>query len=430
MRFTLNATVRNQGNGTSDNTTLRYYRSNDMTITTSDTEVGTDMIFERKPTWISAESISLTAPSDPGTYYYGACVDEVRLESDSTNNCSTAVTVTVGAAPAPDLAVDTPTVDESAPTGGTRFTLSATVRNQGTGPSSSTTLHYYRSTDETITTSDTPVGTDSVSGLSASGSSPEFISLTAPSTAGTYYYGACVDSVTGESDSTNNCSATVTVTVTGEPDLVVDTPTVSESDPMAGESFTLNATVRNRGHGASNPTTLRYYRSTDSTITIGDTEVGTDQVSGLNASGTSAESIGLTASSTPGTYYYGACVDSVTDESDTSDNCSTAVTIAVGSTNTYEVGDLLPGVPTTGLFIPAVVSDASLSSSGGNTTITFTNGGYIELQDGTRYTCQSAGGCGVHNGEITKGTIVGESASVLISDLIVDPPTQADLDQR
>ena len=345
------------------------------------------------------------------------------MESDSTNNCSTAVTVTVGAAPAPDLAVDTPTVDESAPTGGTRFTLSATVRNQGTGPSSSTTLHYYRSTDETITTSDTPVGTDSVSGLSASGSSPEFISLTAPSTAGTYYYGACVDSVTGESDSTNNCSATVTVTVTGEPDLVVDTPTVSESDPMAGESFTLNATVRNRGHGASNPTTLRYYRSTDSTITIGDTEVGTDQVSGLNASGTSAESIGLTASSTPGTYYYGACVDSVTDESDTSDNCSTAVTIAVGSTNTYEVGDLLPGVPTTGLFIPAVVSDASLSSSGGNTTITFTNGGYIELQDGTRYTCQSAGGCGVHNGEITKGTIVGESASVLISDLIVDPPT-------
>ena len=30
--------------------------------------------------------------------------------------------------------------------------------------------------------------------------------MTAPSEAGAYYFGACVDSVTGESDTTNNCS--------------------------------------------------------------------------------------------------------------------------------------------------------------------------------------------------------------------------------
>ena len=60
-----------------------------------------------------------------------------------------AVTVTVGAAPAPDLVVDTPTVSESAPAAGARFTLNATVRNQGNGPSDSTTLRYYRSTDST-----------------------------------------------------------------------------------------------------------------------------------------------------------------------------------------------------------------------------------------------------------------------------------------
>ena len=35
----------------------------------------------------------------------------------------------------------------------------------------------------------------------------------APSTPGTYYYGACVDAVTGESDTTNNCSGSVSVTV-------------------------------------------------------------------------------------------------------------------------------------------------------------------------------------------------------------------------
>ena len=39
---------------------------------------------------------------------------------------------------------------------------------------------------------------------------------------GTYYYGACVDAVAGESDTTNNCTLSLTVTVDGPPpDLVV-----------------------------------------------------------------------------------------------------------------------------------------------------------------------------------------------------------------
>ena len=33
-------------------------------------------------------SIDVTAPSTPGTYYYGACVDPVADESDTQNNCS------------------------------------------------------------------------------------------------------------------------------------------------------------------------------------------------------------------------------------------------------------------------------------------------------------------------------------------------------
>ena len=195
------------------------------------------------------ESISLTAPSTPGTYYYGACVEAVSDESDATNNCSDAVAVTVGAAPAPDLVVDTPTVSTNAPTAGTRFTLNATVRNQGNGSSSFTTLRYYRSVDSTITTGDTSAGTDFVSSLDGLERGDESTGLTAPSTPGTYYYGACVDAVSDESDATNNCSDAVAVTVGAAPapDLVVDTPTVSTSAPTAGTRFTLNATVRKPG---------------------------------------------------------------------------------------------------------------------------------------------------------------------------------------
>ena len=342
-RFTLNATVRNQGNGRSDSTTLRYYRSNDSTITTGDTAVGTDSVFRLAASESGAESISVTAPSTAGTYYYGGCVEAVSDESDTTNNCSVAVTVTVGAAPAPDIVVDAPTVDTSAPAAGARFTLNATVRNQGNGRSDSTTLRYYRSTDPTITTGDTEVGMDSVFRLDATESGDEWINLTAPSTSGTYYYGACVEAVSGESDTANNCSAAVTVTVGAAPapDLVVDAPTVDVSAPAAGARFTLNATVRNQGNGRSDSTTLRYFQSTDPTITTGDTAVGTDSVFRLAASASGAESISVTAPSTAGTYYYGACVEAVSDESDTANNCSLAVMVTVGAAPAN-----VPGVPT------------------------------------------------------------------------------------
>ena len=258
-------------------------------------------------------------------------------EANTGNNCSSAVTVTVGDQPppsSPDLVVGAPSVTDSRPAPGASFTLRATVRNQGSGSAASTTLRYYRSTNATISTSDTEVGTDGVSALTASGTSAESIALTAPSTAGTYYYGACVVAVSGEANTGNNCSSAVTVTVGEEPppsspDLVVGAPSVTDSSPPRGGSFTLSATVRNQGTGSSATTTLRYYRSTDGTIATSDTQVGRDEVSALAASATSAESIGLTAPSTEGTYYYGACVVAVTGETETGNNCSGAVTVTV-----------------------------------------------------------------------------------------------------
>ena len=327
--LTLNVTVRNRGDGSSGPTTLSYFRSTDSTITSGDTEVGTDHVAGLDAPGSSAESILTYAPSTPGTYYYGACVDSVSRESDTTNNCSDAVAVTVLPLPS-DLVVDTPSSSLSTPMTGQSLTLNVTVRNRGDGSSGPTTLRFYRSTDSNVTSDDTDVGTVEVVGLDASGSSYESIRLTAPSTPDTYYYGACVNSVSGESDTANNCSDAVAVTVLPLPsDLVVDTPSSSLSTPMTGQSLTLNVTVRNREDGSSGPTTLSYFRSTDSTITSGDTEVGTDHVAGLDAPGSSAESILTYAPSTPGTYYYGACVDSVSRESDTTNNCSAVVAATV-----------------------------------------------------------------------------------------------------
>ena len=182
------------------------------------------------------------------------------------------------------------------------------------------------------------MGTDAVGGLSAGATSPESISLTAPSAAGTSYYGACVDTVTGESDTTNNCSSAVSVTVSAPPppppagpDLTVHgiiTVTSLDGTPPGG-SFQLGASVRNDGDESSAATTLRYYHSTDATITTSDTEVGTDTVGGLSARATTRIVTYVTAPASAGTYYYGLCVDAVTGESDTTNNCSWSASVEV-----------------------------------------------------------------------------------------------------
>ena len=263
--------------------------------------------------------------------------------------------------PGPNLVVWSPSVSNSAPAVGATFTVSATVRNDGEEASGATTMRFYRSTDATITTSDTEVGTDVVTGLDTAGSSSQTarsgshtammfatsglgtyyyhgeVEVTAPSTAGTYYYGACVDAVTDESETTNNCSSSVRVTVRSSDTQVQGTSDLETYSIVAwtgvglipGVSFDLSASVRNTGSGSSAGTTLRYYQSTDATVTTSDTEVGTAEVPALAPSGTSTQSLSLNAPSTPGTYYYGACVDTVTDESDTTNNCSSAVQVTV-----------------------------------------------------------------------------------------------------
>ena len=256
-------------------------------------------------------------------------------------------------AAAPDLVVSSASASDTTLTAGQAFTLQAKVRNQGDEPSAATTLRYYRSTDATIASDDEEVGTDAIGALNPSATSGVLISLTAPVSAGTYYYGACVESVRGESDTDNNCSEAVTVTVSGTvaaeedaseaaqtdstaspsgPDLVVSSASASPLTLSAGQAFTLHVTVQNQGTEPSSATVLRYYLSNNATITSGDEEVGTDAIGALNASATRAASIGLTAP-TDGRemYFYGACVESVRGESDTDNNCSRAVTITVRS---------------------------------------------------------------------------------------------------
>ena len=354
--ITFSAIVENQGNAMSASTQFRVYQSDDRTVSIRDTLVGTDNVPRYSAESAFEHMVGVLVPTDPGTYYYGACVDPVADESDTANNCSTGVLVTILGGP--DLIVERPGVSDSNPQPGDFVTFSATVTNQGGVRSGSAELLVYQSSDRTINARDTLVGTIRLPGYDPGRPTTESIRIRVPSNPGIYYYGACVRPLSNETDMTNNCSGSATLTVSGQPDLVVTSVWVSDANPSAGARITLYATVANRGNGSSGERTdLVFYRSADRIISTRDTRVDDTRVSVLGPGRDDDESVRLTVPSDAGTYHYGACVDPVVNESNTSNNCSTSVTITVS------------GRPD--LIVRRVTIDETSAAPGATITVTF-----------------------------------------------------------
>ena len=165
----------------------------------------------------------------------GAFNDQQEEDEDETPE-EEAETDSTSSEGGPDLIVQAPSVSAVMLMPGQEFTLNVTVHNQGDEQAAATMLHYYRSNNATITSSDTEVGTDALGALDASATSAKSIALTAPTSVSAevgIYYGACVASVRGESNTDNNCSSAVKITVSGH-----ESPEEEDETPEEDEETT------------------------------------------------------------------------------------------------------------------------------------------------------------------------------------------------
>ncbi len=238
--LTIKTTVWNLGTGKSGNTRLRAYLSDDMYFDRGiDPQIGSAVpVGGLSPVHGSPVlSISAIVPAEVGPFWIFTCVEEVFLELDTMNQCSpTGVKIEVAA---PDLRVISPSVIPHWLRYGQEYTFTATVENAGTASSTPSTLRYYISKDEIISTSDEPIDadgdfigeTDSVSGLDPTEMASFALHAPAPQESGTFWIGACVDVDTlgGEIETGNQCSEGVPIKVvqpfvcTGEALVVQDT---------------------------------------------------------------------------------------------------------------------------------------------------------------------------------------------------------------
>ena len=181
---------------------------------------------------LEGNPISDTAPLLTLTERNPSLEIDIEMSDEPPSEPDTEIEVEV-----PDLIVESIRANKTAVDPGDVFRLDALIRNQGKTPSGKATVRFYRSADETITTEDTQVRRSDLPSLAVDRTKNKWVRLTAPKTAGVYYYGVCIDDVADEGNTENNCSTAVKITVgtvTVEPP-VVETP--ATTDPEAEGSL-------------------------------------------------------------------------------------------------------------------------------------------------------------------------------------------------
>ena len=363
-------TVRNLGPATTpkdiEGIVTYYYSSNNSTwnpvLTSRGEKSQTEIRDELEPEKDDEENRKIKVPSTEGTYYYRACVEIENEDPNSDNNCSDSVGVNVrtGASGLPDLIVKNPEVGNSDSASGNlsagdEFRMRVTLVNEGSVvPAKNFKLIYYRSNDNVWSNDDTreyeeSIGASTLPPRDVDGDRKSTV-ITVPSTAGTYYYIACVDPQNNipESNENNNC-ASVTIYV-GAPDLFFESAIVSNPSPVEGGDIKISVRVKNRGPGEAFDAELKYYRSNDNTLdTTNDTYLGETHdytISSLSPDDSPKEhsTFPFAAPSTAGTYYYFACVET-TGDSNPSNNCSQAMRVDVKSGETPPPPPTAPTAP-------------------------------------------------------------------------------------
>jgi hypothetical protein len=348
--FTVTDTTANQGSSTASASTTRYRLSPDSTITTADLLLsGTRSVPSLPASGTSSGSVTVTVPAGttPGTYYLGACADDLGAvtEASETNNChasATTVSVTSPTA-APDLLVTMLTAPTSGTVGGSLAGLSVTIKNQGPASTGAFRVGFYFATSATYTASavmsNSYCAASSGVAAGAAWTCSGAISIPASLSPGAYYLIAYVDdqSQVTESNEANNWLAATTGLImlangTGQPDLLVTALTAPTSGTVGGSLAGLSVTAKNQGTTAAGTHRIGFYFSTSATYTtsavMSSSYCAASTGVAAGAAWTCSGAISIPAWLSPGGYYLIAYADdqSQVTESNETNNWLAATT--------------------------------------------------------------------------------------------------------
>jgi subtilisin family serine protease len=327
----LSDTTKNMGGGVADPSLTQFYLSPDNTIDTTDTLLGSRNV----PTLAAgaysygSTTVAIPAGTASGNWYIVAKADgeEVVPETSEINNTYPRL-IKIGS----DLGI----TSMSAPTtagAGQSIAITDTTKNIGGGVVEPSVTQFYLSTNSTIDTSDTLLGSRNVPALAAGASSAGSTTVTIPAdTASGYWYivaKADGEEVVAEISETNNTYAR-SIKIGSDLDITyMSTPTTTG----AGKSIVITDTTKNIGGGVVEPSVTQFYLSTNSTIDTSDTLLGSRNVPALaaGASSTGSTTVTIPAGTASGNWYIVAKADGEEVVAETSETNNTYVrSIGIG----------------------------------------------------------------------------------------------------
>ncbi|RNI32031.1 T9SS C-terminal target domain-containing protein [Rufibacter immobilis] len=386
------ATIKNNGNVTAPKNTIGFYLSSNTTFDENDVLLvskETTSTLTAAASEVISTTLTIPSATTSGSYYILFVSDPENhiVESNETNGVmSSAITVTSNSA---DLVVKNGSLSASSLLAGGTVTATATLENQGTIAAASSNLSYYLSTNKTFEAADVLLGTTTGSSLASKTSASKTASLTIPAgtAAGTYYILFVADPANAvtEGDETNNIYGTSLTIVAPTVDLLIQTPALSVSTIVRGNTLTATSSIKNDGTVSASASTVSYYLSTNNTYEAGDVSLGTSTGGTLAASTSASNTATLTipATTAAGNYFILFVADptsAVTESNENNNLQAVALTVTAPA-----LPDLVASAPTaaSNTFIKgAAYSVSSTITNQGNASSTVSSVGfYLSAND-------------------------------------------------
>lgn len=340
--ITLATIVKNNGTQSARGTYLAIYYSKDNKWDSQDTYLARDYYNTIAAGATSTESASIRIPATAtiGTGYLIVRADYLNYlaESNETNN-TLAVAITIKGTP--DLNPSSLTPSTTKPIRGTSMSATVVVKNIGGAATTAAALSIYLSSNTTLGSADTFLGTTTLPIIQAGQqASVTLTNLSIPATqaTGRYYLLAFADSqrnVTEANESNNIANAAIDIIATPIADLTIPNLSGVPSNAKAGDTTTLSLTVKNGGTADAATSSTAFYLSKSSTPTASDVLLGklTTPLLKAGASTNQTKAITIPTGTTPGAYTLHVVADDgkTITEADEGNNV-TSVPIIIGVT--------------------------------------------------------------------------------------------------